>query len=57
MLMNSASLLTPAYDIDTPGSPDCGTGVEMILMAQVGPVRVVVALPGRRSPPVGSSVG
>ena len=37
MLSNSVGLLTPAYDIDTPGSPDCGTGVEMILMAQSVP--------------------
>ena len=55
VLMNSASLLTPAYDIDTPGSPDCGTGVEMVLTAQAVPS--ASSLPCLASLPTGWQLG
>jgi tRNA A-37 threonylcarbamoyl transferase component Bud32 len=37
VVVNTVGLLSPAYDVDTSGRPDCGTGVEMILMAQSVP--------------------
>jgi hypothetical protein len=49
VISNSFQLLTPTYDITSPGSPDCGTEAEMILMAQAVPtassVPCLAALP------------
>jgi hypothetical protein len=49
VINNAIGLLSPAYDVDTSGRPDCGTGVEMTLMAQSVPdassVPCLAALP------------
>ncbi|MBV9951143.1 MAG: hypothetical protein JO291_04280 [Acidimicrobiia bacterium] len=46
---NTVNLLSPAYDVDTSGRPDCGTGVVTTLMAQSVPdassVPCLAALP------------